>query len=113
MKTKQQLRDQINDIINSMNPFEETERTLKKARRRISFLYQCSLYLETNPNESFVDSQLKQCLNKLAVIHDRFPTWYQNNPAMQNVPNPRTIYNREMNVRQIKTQAATLAFILK
>lgn len=75
MKTRQQITDEINWLIDSgSRSADDSEKN--KIRRRLQFLRPIAMYMEHDPKEGSVQRQLTECLKKMEAIQREFDNRY-------------------------------------
>lgn len=77
---------------------------------------QCEFYrvvkscLEHNPTQEFIKKEIDRISNRLQAIDREFKYWHDTHPAT-GVLNPKTVYERELGVPDLKQQLRALQFI--
>lgn len=107
MKNKEIIKRQIDEIINSKQPFfKDSEH--KKTEKNYNFLKSCLLYLESNPNELFLKNNLEDINKKINKILDNFSFWYNSDNRHKALKNPKQAYNTETGLKQLEAQKKPL-----
>lgn len=83
---------------------QRKKKQLVKIKKRIKFLDEARLYLETNPRESFVIEQQNDLVLKISRMLDET---YKNL-----MPKSKIKYKRESGAKQLEQQLDLLKFIL-
>lgn len=115
MKTAEEISKKIK-IIETKDKRELSDKDIRKLKTELCFLRKVLMYLDTNPSESFIASELTRKQGSLDTINDSFEVWVKHNPdKIVNIKpaQQRSKYNTEMGVSKIKKQIKTLKFILK
>jgi len=106
MRDINDFKEEIADLVHECTQNPKDKNTVK--RNRISELRQVVIYLERNPSEEFIVSELARMKNKLRLIEEGYPL-AQKPP---NVTNKEAWYNEKMGVPEIKLQIKILTQIL-
>lgn len=110
MRTIESIDQQIADIRKLV---VETQKTTPKQKREVEYLLQIKSYLESMPNEEFVESEISR-LEKLIEKRsssEYFNVWNIGKNAQ--LKNPKTAFENEMDIPHLKSQLKTLRFILE
>lgn len=81
--------------------------------RKLETLKLCLRYLETEPTEEFVKSEIERVSNNINWILQRknYEEWLRNHPELKNEKNPETIYHTEMKLNDFRNQLKTLHYV--
>lgn len=113
MKTLDYIKGEIAAIDKQTANEELSKREAKQLEKRRKLHYDCQLYLETHPTEEFLLKQKKDCKKKIDFINGNFSTWLNNNAKeAEAVKNPKSKYHTVMGLKTIKSQLATLNYLL-
>ena len=108
MITIDKIQQEIDDIRSNVII---THKTTKKQKSRIEFLKQIKSYIESNPHEEFVISEIKRIerLIKIRTSTERFYTWKIGKPSQK-----ATFQNfkKEMNIIELEQNLDVLKFVL-
>lgn len=113
MKTIQEVQDKIGQLENSDRRLF-THDEMKERTDEAIFLRQIKYYLETEPTEEFVKSEVARLEEKLRVIDEKFPAWLSRQKDQYSMSEKqwRNAYNKEMGVKITSNQLDNLKFIL-
>jgi hypothetical protein len=114
MKTIAQIKQKKADIKHSI----ESGKTLtaageKRLRKKIPFLNTCILYLETNPQPSFIKSELEQTEAKITILMSRFVLNNVDEIPKSEVSRMRREHEKKYGIKILREQIKTLIFLLK
>ena len=71
MKTAAQIREEIDRLMKvGANTRDKSEKN--RIRERLQFLRLISIYMESNPTQSSIESQLNECIKKMDSIQNEF-----------------------------------------
>lgn len=115
MKTKDDIQNDINQIeARAANPSLFTHDEMKGMADQMVYLRQIKYYLETEPTEEFVQGEYNKLSERLQVISNGFPAWLERrtDKFSQSEKSWRTVYNKEMNVKNLNNQLDNLKLIL-
>ncbi len=110
MKTVTEINQEINDIVRSINK-NSSDKEVKNAKARVSFLRFCLKYVETNPREEFVKSQLDDVRRRIKLLPTHFAGW-QTGRVLTKYKDPYASYCSEMGLSDMKAQVKTLEYLL-
>ncbi len=113
MKTIEQVQDTISQLeASDRRLFTHDE--MKERTEQALFLRKIKYYLETEPTEQFVASEIKRLEDKLQVIDIGFPAWLERRQEKftKSEKQWRNEYNKEMGTKNLTTQLDNLKFIL-
>lgn len=81
--------------------------------RKLETLKLCLRYLEAEPTEEFVKSEIERVSNKINWILQRknYEEWLRCHPEYKNEKNPETIYHTEMKLNDFRKQLKTLHYV--
>ena len=112
MKTDTDIKQEIAALEKEFFPMAKGARLRKKAEKRVLFLRKCAAYLESGPKEEFIQKSIGDLRLRLISISEQYKVWKEAGNGAGKA-NPYTVYKREMGVKKIKDQIATLNFLLK
>lgn len=85
----------------------------KRLDKELKMLYQCQLYLETEPTKTFLEKQKTEVTRKIKIVNEGFDVWMRNNQKeCDGVKNPKSKYYSLMGMKTLKLQLNTLNFLL-
>jgi ribosomal protein L29 len=110
MKTIKELKSQITDIINQVSTGAIKE---KAAIREVSRLRQNIAFLETNPSEAFLKSEIERLENIIKDKSSQFNQWFQGASQLdRNRPRPSAYYYKIMGIDVMKKQVENIKLLL-
>ena len=113
MKTLEKVQSEISALQKEADTPNLPKKDYKKIEKKVKLLYQCQLYLETNPTAEFLEKQKEDLKKKLKAIDAGFLQWSSNNPQEANsVKNPKSKYNSIMGTKNFKAQLLTLQYLI-
>lgn len=116
MKTISDINLEIDEIINTLKENKSilTKSETAKLKKRIGYLRTIIMYLETEPNEEFIRSNIRKLKGLLAAKESQYSYWLKNvAPIGLSDKKYKSIYKSEHNLNNVKTQIKNLEFILK
>lgn len=108
MRTLEQLKEEKARIISSQSYGEPFD----KAQKRVKWLSDCILYLESSPSEEFLIKKRDQKQKELDFIDKSFVEWQVNTPGMLRAQNAKSIYNKIMGRQNVSDHLNALEYIL-
>jgi len=118
MKTPEQINNEIEAIKASFKddkgkiPYRN-KGVITATNKQIRLLLQCKSYLETNPREAFVESELARIERTITIYDSRFEQWQKNTPkALFEGKDPRKFYESINEYSALKNQIKTLKYLL-
>lgn len=112
MKSINDIKKEINLLtIQSSNRCCELK-IIKSNKKKIEDLKVILLYLETNPKESSMNSQLNSLESKVKALWDRFEEWKKTSIEARKEKNPMTLYSKIHDIPRLVNQIETLKYIL-
>lgn len=112
MKTANEIKAHIEQIVKEMGPFTLEDKVYKKASKEVAKLRSYLYYLETSPTEGICEKHLENLKTKLRIIESRFSQWLASAPKAKELKNPKQSYYSEFEVKKIKNQIEALKYIL-
>lgn len=113
MKTLESVKSEIESLQKEAATEGMLPRFIKKIEKKVKLLYQCQLYLETNPTKEFIEKQKADTSKKIKVINDGYKDWLNNNAKeADGCKNPKSKYQTYMGLKNIKAQYLTLSYLL-
>jgi hypothetical protein len=109
MKNLQEIKAELHELL-GVKQYEKTPHELNKIRKRIQFLNLCVKYLESSPDEKFLNSEVKRLSHRLKRIDEEYK--YFTPPMGLKEREARAFYNKEFGVTHINQQLKTLNFLL-
>lgn len=112
MITTETIQKEIDDLRTSITK-GITDRQLKKKRERVDELKNLKLYIESNPSEGFIKSEIDRIEKSIERINDfeNFKIWRlsQDHSDQKKL---KTQYNKELGLPTLKAQLKTLNYLL-
>lgn len=118
MKTKASILQDIKQLTKYSKDYEDSDSWTasgsNKIQNTLKLYRKAIIYLETNPRQEFVESQLVSSEKRLQHIVDGFSLWKKATPQMSGMDEKKAkqIYNAQMGVKAVKTQILNLKYIL-
>jgi len=106
MKTINQIREEISEVTEAIQTTELKPAQKTKLVNRILWLRNIILYLETNPTEQFLRSEVKILQDKITRRKDHIPK-----DIME--PAVRRSFENDWNIPHLKEQLNTINYILE
>jgi BMFP domain-containing protein YqiC len=108
MKTRQQVVDDIEIL---MKIGKETRDTSEKSRirKRLQFLRPIAMYMESNPTEQSVKSQLQNCIKRVEVVERDFDSAF---PAGCDT-RTKSEFMKGKGLPELKKQVKVLQYLLE
>jgi hypothetical protein len=100
-KIKHQIENEV------MKPAAET-----KLRNRIKFLNQCILYIETNPPELFVKTEISKVKQKINNRMKGFPAEKYGGMSNKDFGKMKREWEKQFEIPKLRAQLKTLQFLL-
>jgi hypothetical protein len=108
MKTAAQIREEIDRLMKvGANTGDRSEK--KRIRERLQFLRPISIYMESNPTQSSIESQLNECIKRMDVIHRDFDHRY---PSYCDT-RTKSEFMKGKGLPELKKQVKVLQYILE
>ncbi len=86
---------------------------VKKLSKRLEYLNGIKFYLESQPSENFLKSNLNEIKKRIASLSSGFGEWLKSVDKKDSDPKKlKTRFNTEMGLGKMKNQIKTLEFIL-
>jgi len=105
MITVKEIDTKIKELTEECKRIPDSQAKPKK--RRIAFLRNVRLYIETNPRPEFIQSEIERLKTTISIIDDRFYEWIDGKSG-SNLKNQWRSLN---NYQHLKKQLRTLKFI--
>lgn len=114
MKTTLEVKNEIekNRIELKEYPKDIFKSKHNKITKEIKRLYSMQLYLETNPKEEFIKADLKRLRARKKNIDEGFAAWLENYIPSKVGANKKSIYRKEMGLKDIEAQIKNLSYLL-
>lgn len=108
MKTAAQIREEIDRLMKvGANTRDRSEKN--RIRDRLQFLRPLSIYMESNPTQSSVESQLNECFKKMDVIQKEFDHRYPSYCDTRTKSN----FMKGKGLPELKKQVKVLQYLLE
>lgn len=111
MKTAKEIQAEIAALENEGKRAAVKESAYKKLGKQAAVLRQCLHYLETNPKEDFIRTQIEFVEKKLRVVDEGYSTWARENDTSK-FKNPLSAYHSFMGKSVLDFQLKSLKYIL-
>lgn len=108
MKTAAQVREEI-DILMKVGTNTRDRSEKNRIRERLHFLRPISIYMESNPTQTSVESQLNECFRKIDVIQKEFDHTY---PSYCDTKT-KSEFMKGKGLPELKKQVKVLQYILE
>lgn len=117
MKTVQQIKEEVNSLIENHKEKERKAATSKKKvpsiKSKLDFLKMCRLYLETNPSPEFLKSEVKRMEDIVSSKESQFKEWtVPHELKSQSINKQKAAFFREVGVSDIKKRIKTVKYLL-
>lgn len=114
MKTIKQIQNDIREIEEYIKDNLEgmSDGKLKKEKNRIQFLRNQIKYLERNPSESFIKTELKRIQSILSSKISQYKDWEFNVGFSLPVKKRKSAFNKEVEITLLKKQSENLNYLL-
>ncbi len=113
MKTTSELHQEIKDIEYSIRHEEMKPAVEKRLRKRIPFLKTCIAYVETNPSQTFMKSEVEKVENKIRLRMAQFSLDDYQELDKKTVTKLRKEHEKKYEIPHLREQLKTLKFLLK
>lgn len=113
MKTIPELQKELKDVEYSIQNDEMKPAAERKLRKRIPFLRTCIKYIETNPSQSFMKSEIEKVENKINLRMGQFCLDDYQDLDKKTVNKLRKQHEKKYEVPHLREQVRTLRFLLK
>lgn len=110
MKTATEITKEIDKITRSINK-NSPKSEVDSAKRKIVFLREIKLYLDTNPSEECVKQQKEEVQRRIELLPTHFEGW-KTGRVLTKYKDPYASYCSEMGLQTMNAQIKTLNFIL-
>ena len=110
MKTVSEINQEINDITRSLNK-DSSEKEVKSAKARVTFLRMCLRYVETSPREESLKSQLAEINRRIELLPTHYEGW-KTGKVLTAYKDPYKTYCSQMELSSMNAQIETLQYIL-
>lgn len=114
MKTLEQIQKSIDEISTKVKwSVELTNKDRNKMIKDLKRLIEAKYYLEHNPKESFIKSELNRLTRAVKILEKGFREWLNNSPKAKELQNPKSKYRKEVNITDMNRQIKMLNFLLE
>jgi hypothetical protein len=110
MKTATEVQKEIDEIVRSINK-NSLDTEVKTAKRKIVFLREIKLYLDTNPSEECVKQQKSEVQRRIELLPTHFEGW-KTGKVLTKYKDPYASYCSEMGLQTMNAQIKTLDYLL-
>lgn len=121
MKTIQDLQNRREELVSVVDRIQSQKKygkndkaRINKAVREVKLIDLCGRYLESNPDEEFVETALRDTLRKIKIIRQRYSQWcppqgvhFKDDCAR------KKHYERTMDIPRLQGYEKTLTYLLK
>lgn len=113
MKTEKDLKKEIEDNRKSMFDKNITKRQYNRYLKINDQLHVFLMYLETKPNEIFLEQEKERISNLIISKESQFKNWSASVcPDNIEPKNRRQLFNRELGLTHLKNQLKTINYLL-
>lgn len=112
MKSTNDIKNEIRRLRNECASKMTTDKVIKENKAKIEELQTVLLYLETNPKEETLKSQLRNLIELTNKIMERYFEWKKTSTDAKVTNNPMQYYKSINNIPQKTKQIETLQYIL-
>lgn len=112
MKTIHQIRKEIDSIL-SLDRSDMKKREHNRHSKRVILLNSCLMYLETKPDEEFINKEIARLTKRIDAITAGQPNF--EGMAIRNIPAEKELiksYLKEYKVPELSEQLKTLNYLL-
>lgn len=105
MKTLKDINSDIKDlrkVLENIDP-ETDKRLFNKAKKQLAFARLVKQYLQTEPREDFIKSEIRRLQSFIAKFDERTEKWLRKEKGEQ---------AKELGIPQMKKQISTMHYIL-
>lgn len=110
MKTVNEITKEIDEAVRSINK-NSLKAELDAVKKRVVFLRECEMYLESGPREEFILQQKSEVERRIELLPTHFEGW-KTGKVLTKYKDPYASYCSEMGLSNMKAQIKTLNFIL-
>jgi len=110
MKTIKEVQKEIDELIKSITK-DSLRNEVESIKRKIVFLRQCKLYLESEPREDFVKSEIAKIEERIKLIPTHYEAWKVGR-NLTKYSDPYKTYSNEMNLPGLKASLKYLNYLL-
>jgi len=111
MKTISDIKTEMQSAIDSVTE-DFTIPQKKRVGERVKFYKFVIAFLESEPKEEDLKTQLEEVKRKIKVIINGIGQWKANTPESKLLKNAESAYNNEMGLAGYRKQEKTLKYIL-
>lgn len=113
MKKIDQLEGELRDIKHSIENEVLKPAQEKRLRKRIPYIRHCIKYLESEPKESFVKSEIQKCEDKITIRMSHFVLNNVEELDKKTVTKLKKAHEKLHEIPKLREQVRTLRYILK
>ena len=110
MKTVKEIDQEINDLIKEVKR-DSTKNEVEAIKRKVAFLRQCKLYMESEPREDFIKSEKQKIEKRIELIPSHYKDW-QVGRNLTKYADPYKSYLNEMGLTNLNASLKTLNYLL-
>lgn len=115
MKNVKEIKEEIETIQSELRDdlTKMSDSKFTRLKNRIEFLVGLILYLESNPNETFLQSEIDRIENSIKKANENYEYWCKYNAPKDVDPKKyRTMFNQVTGVAKFKKQLKTIEYLL-
>lgn len=114
MKTTIELKREVAGLVNDLASMIPTSKEYKAVKRRIEYLNECILYLQTSPSTEFLEREVKRLEANLSYIDKQFGLWIASQHfAVQAAPQKaKKTFEERAGVPRLRAHLSTIEFLL-
>ena len=109
MKTLKALNKIQEELEDKLVKGEASEKSLKPHFERMR---KAKLALEQGAKKKYLMKDLDETIIKLETAEKNYDLWIRNTPGLENVKNPKALYNKESGINKMKKQIIFLEYML-
>lgn len=115
MKTLTDINQRISELATDFSQTgkyyaKNNPKQSKVIATELAFLRSCKIYLESEPTEEFVASEIERVKAIIISKNEQFEQWKANN-SQNPKDNPTAVFRRMMNLDNLENQLFTLTFL--
>lgn len=105
MRTLIDVKTEIMKLTDELKTLELKKSQISRRKKRIQFLRLVEMYLDTAPDELYLELEIKKCVNKINALVSRIPS--------NSMRSEKTKLESELGIKTLRAQVRTLRFIKK
>ncbi|MET7253441.1 hypothetical protein [Dyadobacter fermentans] len=116
MRKSTDIKREIFDLANFQVKLKPEDKEFKQNKKRIEYLNECVLYLETSPTEEFLEREVKRLEANIVYIDKQFDKWLSRQHFSAQAPHQRQkskkTFEKESGIPKLRQQLKTIEFLL-